>query len=396
MRRFLLAVLLLVGAAAATQSVYYRRVLDPLPAGCTVFGTRTLCRVADGAPLPAPNPDAVSSADEPVTAVSGVDRQHTRSAESHVEAVALSWGQDRVDERELPLSGTYSPDRTGNGATIWVVGSGVDVTIAQLSGRVSNPFAAEAPPYDCHGSGTKASVTAAGSSYGIASAAIVRGIKVLGCGGGGSSGDLVDGLSYVLANLAARNVVLITVSYTGRNSAVESVIADLVAADATVVACAGDQGTNACNFFPASQTGVISVASSTPKDDRYSFSNYGSCVTMFAPGHDITTQTLGGTVVNSTGTALAAAEVAGTAAMVLQGNPSWSGAQVLSNLLGRATQDVISSAKSTPNLLLFVLQNSNPPQPTTTSGSSTTSSPASGIAMSLALVVSAMLLSMLA
>lgn len=388
--RALVALLALVAVAAATQTVYYRRVLDPLPAGCTVFGTRTLCRVPDGAPLPAPNPDATSSADTPVTVAPITDARASRSVHDTVapEAVALSWGQDRVDERSLPLSGTYTPDRTGNGATIWVVGSGVDVGVAQLSGRVSNPYASSSPPYDCHGSGTKAAVTAAGSSYGIASAAIVRGIKVLGCGGGGSSGDLVDGLSYVLANLAARNVVLITVSYTGRNSAVESVIADLLAADATVVAPAGDQGTNACNFFPASQTGVISVASTTPKDDRYSFSNYGSCVTMFAPGHDITTQTLGGTVVNSTGTALAAAEVAGAASMVLQGNPSWSGTQVLNNLLGRATQDVISSAKSTPNLLLFVLQNSNPPQPTTTStSSSTTSSPAAIAIVSVMLLL---------
>lgn len=389
--------LVLVCAVAATQTVYYRRVLDPLPAGCTVFGARTLCRIADGAPLPAPNPDAVSSADTPVTAVHARETRSAHAASVAPDAVALSWGQDRVDQRSLPLSGTYTPDRTGNGATIWVVGSGVDVTVAQLSGRVLNPFAASSPPYDCHGSGTKAAVTAAGSSYGIASAAVVRGIKVLGCGGGGSSGDLVDGLSYVLANLAARNVVLITVSYTGRNSAVENVIADLLAAGATVVAGAGDQATNGCNFFPGAQTGVISVAATTPKDERYSFSNYGSCVTMFAPGHDITTQTLGGVVGNSSSTALAAAEVAGAAAMVLQGNPSWTGAQVLSNLLGRATQDVISSAKSTPNLLLFVLQGSNPPQPTTTtSGSSTTSSPASGISMSLALVVTSMLLSMLA
>lgn len=382
--------LVLVCAVAATQTVYYRRVLDPLPAGCTVFGTRTLCRVADGAPLPAPDPDAVSSADMPVTATPMADSRKTRSVHADTvdpDAVALSWGQDRVNQRSLPLSGTYTPDRTGNGATVWVVGSGVDVTSAQLSGRVTNPFAASSPPYDCHGSGTKAAVTAAGSTYGIATAAVVRGIKVLGCGGGGSSGDLVDGLSYVLANLAARNVVLITVSYTGRNSAVENVIADLIAADATVVAGAGDQATNACNFFPGSQTGVISVAATTPKDERYTFSNYGSCVTMFAPGHDITTQTLGGVVVNSSSTALAAAEVAGAATMVLQGNPSWTGAQVLNNLLNRATQDVISSAKSTPNLLLFVLQGSNPPQPTTSTTTSTTSSPAALAAASLPMLL---------
>ena len=363
----------LVALVVAEQTAYYRRVLSPLPAGCVVYGTRTLCRVPDGTVLPVA--DAMGAADTPVRAAAAVERGIVGSS-SRTRAVALSWGQDRVDQRSLPLSGTYTPDRTGNGVTLWVVGSGVDVAAPQLTGRVTNPFAVSGSPTDCHGSGTKAAVTAAGSSYGIATGVQVRGIKVLNCAGDGSSGDLVDGLAYVLANLAARNVVLVPLTFLGRNSAVESAVADLQAAGATVVAAAGDQGTSACNFFPGAQAGVLSATSSTPSDARYSLANYGSCVSLFAPGRDITTQTLGGSVVNATGTALAAAEVAGAAAMVLQGNPSWNGTQVAAWLLGRATQDVISSAKSTPNLLLFVLQSTNPPQPTTSTTTSTTSSPA--------------------
>jgi len=391
MQSMRIVALLLLGAAlvAAEQTVYYRRVLAPLPAGCTVYGERTLCRVADGAVLPAADAAAVASADTPVHATRADTVAVVGGGGMRARAVALSWGQDRVDQRSLPLSGTYTPDRTGNGATVWVVGSGVDVGAPQLAGRVTNPFTSTGSATDCHGSGTKAAVTAAGSTYGIATAALVRGIKVLNCNGDGSSGELVDGLAYVLANLAARNVVLVTVSYIGRNSAVENAIADLQAAGATVVAGAGDQGTSACNFFPGAQTGVLSATSTSPSDARYSLANYGSCVDMFAPGRDITTQTLGGVVVNATGTALAAAEVAGAAAMVLQGNPAWNGTQVAAHLLGRATQNVVSSAKSTPNLLLFVLQTTNPPQPTappSTSTTSTTSSPASMRASCLGLL----------
>ena len=295
------------------------------------------------------------------------------------EATPLSWGQSRVDQRDLPLDNQYNPDRTGNGATVWVVSSGVDESIGQLAGRASNPFFATTPNTDCNGAGTELGVVAGGSSYGIAWSPFVRGVKVLDCGGGGSSSQLVEGLTYIRDNPASRNVVLIGVTYLGRNEAVEEVVEALIADDMTVVAGAGDQATSACNFFPGSQAGVISVAASRRNDARYALSNYGSCVDMFAPGQDVTTQTLGGTVVNRTGTDIAAAHVAAAAAMRLQGSPNNDGAQVLSNLLGRATLDHISDAKGTPNALLFVLQDSNPPQTTTTGSSSTSSSTATAL-----------------
>lgn len=376
MHRLVTFLCLAVVVAHATKTVYYPSALQPVPHGCTVYGQRaTVCHLNDS--QVAPKTGGYEGFDEPLIAPSDT------GGEVSPQAVAQSWGQDRVDQRTLPLDGQYNPDRTGNGATIWVVSSGVDASVGQISGRATNPFTTSQPATDCNGQGTEVAVTAGGSTFGIASAPFIRGIKVLDCNGDGGTSNLVDGLSYILANPQSRNVVLIAVSFIGRNSAVEKVIEDLLADDMTVIAGAGDQATSACQFFPAAQDGVISVTSSTPSDKRYSFANYGSCVTMIAPGRDITTKTLSGTTVNRTRTRLAAAHVAGAAAQVLQGSPSLTGAQVLSNLENRATVGEISNTDGTPNLLLFVLQDSNPPQ-TTTSGSTTGSG---AIALSVPFVV---------
>lgn len=377
----LLILLALATVALASRTIYYSHPLDPTPSGCTVYSQRfTVCHLDDDL-APAPAPGGHDAVDQPLIASTDAE-----DADVISKAVAQSWGQDRVDQRELPLNKQYNPDRTGNGATIWVVSSGIDATVGEVSGRTTNPFSASDPRTDCDGQGTEVAVTAAGATFGVASAAFLRGVKVLNCNGNGGTGDLVDGLTYILENPQSRNVVLIAVSYVGRNSAVEAVIEDLLAAGMTVVAEAGDQSTSACQFFPGAQDGVISVTSTTRGDSRYSFANYGSCVTMFAPGSKITTMTVGGTPVNRTGTRMAAAHVAGAAAQVLQGNPAFTSVQVLENLMDRATLNEIGSASGTPNALLFVLQNSNPPQGTTSTGT-TTGSGASTLAMNVALAI---------
>lgn len=377
----LLILVTLVGVALASRTIYYQRALDPVPEGCTVYSQRyTVCHLEDDL-APAPAPGGHDAVDQPLVVGSDAD-----DAEVVSQALAQSWGQDRVDQRNLPVDGIYTPDRTGNGATIWVVSSGIDTGVGQISGRATNEFTTSRPASDCNGQGTEVAVTAGGSTFGIASAALLAGIKVLDCNGNGGTDNLVDGLTYILDNPQSRNVVLIAVSYVGRNGAVEAVIEDLLAAGMTVVAEAGDFSTSACQFFPAAQDGVISVTSSTPGDSRYLFANYGSCVTMFAPGRRITTKTLGGTSVNRTRTRFAAAHVAGAAALVLQGSPSFTGAQVLDNLMMRATLGEISGTSGTPNVLLFVLQNSNPPQTTTSTTGTTTGGGASTLAINVAML----------
>ena len=382
MRLLLLA--LVVTCVVASQTVYYRRALDPVPDGCTVFGTRsTVCHLADDK-ASAPEPGGYDSIDVKLTTTPDDDQVATQ-------AVSRSWGQDRVDQRMLPLDNQYTPDRTGAGVVIWVVSTGVDTSVSQFTGRATNNFASSNPPTDCNGRGTELAVVAAGSTYGIATAPFIRGVKIFGCGGGSGSGDLVDGLAYILNNSASRNVVLIATSYIGRKASVEAVIEDLLAADMTVVAEAGDLTTSACNFFPASQDDVISVTSSTAGDKRYDFANYGSCVDIIAPGRKILTKTLGGANVTRTGTDMAAAHVAGAAAMVLQGNPNFNGTQVLENLLARATLGEIGNRAGTPDVLLYVLQGMNPPQTTITTTTGTTGGGASALAVNVVACLAAAL-----
>ncbi len=355
----LLLLLALAVLCAGERVVYYRRVVaNPQ---CRVYGARTVCTLPDDdAAVAAAASDSLAfvGAVEPLLGAGGGSRDGVRD-----DAATASWGLDRVDQRTLPLSGTYSPDRSGAASTVWILSSGVAPDSDEFSGRATTPFAVDEPQYDCNGAGTELAAIVGGDTYGVANFCALRGVKVLGCNGGGSTGALVDGLAYVLSVMVSRNVVLVPYAYLGRNAAVEAAVEDLLAAEASVVAGAGDLGINSCSFFPGAQAGVIAVAATRDNDARYSYSNYGPCVDLFAPGHRVATLSLGDVATNITTTQAAAAYVAGALAQVLQGSPSANGTATLANLLARATQDQVTSPHSTPNRLLYVLQDTNPPQP---------------------------------
>lgn len=292
-----------------------------------------------------------------------------------------SWGLDRIDQRSLPGSLSYNPDRTGAGVIVWVVDTGVDASHADFGGRATNVYNTYDPPGDCNDHGTHVAGTVAGTTFGVARQALIRAVKVLNCAGSGTTYTVALGLQYVLANRAPnRNVINMSLGYGTRDYVVEALLQDLFDAGVTLVAAAGNDNENACGHFPAAHTTVISVAASTTTDYRASFSNFGSCVDMFAPGQGITSAKRGGGSLLLSGTSMAAPHVSGAAALAVQ-NVDLAPLAVRNNLNGRATQNVISNANGSPNLLLFVLQSSNPPQPggsttttTTTTASTITSS----------------------
>jgi subtilisin family serine protease len=268
-------------------------------------------------------------------------------------AVPGSWGQDRVDQRWLPLDNSFAPPATGAGATVWVVDTGVDAAHAEFAGgRASNDFSVFASTVDCHGHGTHVSSTAAGVQYGVAPGARLRAIKVLDCSGGGSTYGVAQGLAYVLAHLSGRDVINLSLGYGARDAVVESIIADLVAAGAIVVAAAGNSGTNACNHFPSAHAGVLAVAATTSSDARASFSNYGSCVSLFAPGANIRAALRGGGSTTMSGTSMASPHVAGAVALLLERGVAPADAPAA--LLAACTAGAVSSVAGSPNRLLFV------------------------------------------
>jgi len=268
-------------------------------------------------------------------------------------AVPGSWGQDRVDQRWLPLDNSFAPPATGAGATVWVVDTGVDAAHAEFAGgRASNDFSAFASAVDCHGHGTHVSSTAAGAQYGVAPGARLRAIKVLDCSGSGSTYGVAQGLAYVLAHLSGRDVINLSLGYGARDAVVESIIADLVAAGVVIAAAAGNSNANACNHFPSAHAGVLSVAATTSADARASFSNYGSCVSLFAPGANIRAALRGGGSTTMSGTSMASPHVAGAAALLLERGVA--AADVPAALLAACTTNAVSSVAGSPNRLLFV------------------------------------------
>lgn len=293
---------------------------------------------------------------------------------AHTVVTAASWGLDRINQRSLPLDNIYTwpSGNDGTGVTAWVVDTGIDTAhqeflTAQNTVRASNVFATYSPSYDCNGHGTHVSGTIGGATVGVARNIQLRGVKVLNCAGAGTTYTVAQGLLYVLSHLGSENVINLSLGYGARDSAIEAIINDLMAARAVIVAAAGNEARSACLHFPSAQTGVISVASSTSSDAMSSFTNWGTCVNLIAPGSYITSARMNGGYTVMSGTSMASPHVAGAVALILQTHPGASNAYTWSILQTQATQGSIAVGSSgTPNLLLYslpVTTASAPPTP---------------------------------
>jgi len=175
---------------------------------------------------------------------------------------------------------------------------------------------------------------------------------------------VAQGLLYVLAHLTGADVVNLSLGYGARDSAIEAIINDLMAARVVVVAAAGNTANDACTHFPSAQVGVISVASTDSIDQRSSFSNFGPCVNLFAPGSLITSARMGGGSIVMSGTSMATPHVVGAAALILQNNLLYTTSQTWAAILARATTGVVVNEAGSPDLLLYVR---DPPAPASAS-----------------------------
>ncbi|PHR67593.1 S8 family serine peptidase [Alcanivorax sp.] len=283
-----------------------------------------------------------------------------------------TWGLDRVDQPALPLDSSFQyPDNGGRDVNIYVVDTGVRTTHQEFTGRVLPGrnfvssggflFGGSVNPddyEDCNGHGTHVAGTAAGSTYGVAKQANVVPVRVLNCYGSGSTSAVIAGIDWVAGN--HQKPAVANLSLGGFTStALDTAVANAVDAGVTMVVAAGNDNANACNGSPNRVPEALTVGATTRQDQRSSFSNFGACVDLFAPGSDITsawyqsdTQTA-----SLNGTSMAAPHAAGAAALYLGANPSATPGAVNVALVDDTVTGAISNAgNQSPNRLLQITQ----------------------------------------
>lgn len=289
---------------------------------------------------------------------------HLHDEVVEITAAARSWGQDRVDQRTLPLSATYDLPRingtaySGSGVTVFVIDTGLAAhqeCPAPRCRQVAN-FAGDGIARDCQGHGSHVAGTVAGGTTGIAPGAQVAAVKVLNCEGSGSWSSILAGMNYAASNKPPGAAVA-SMSLGGPYSqSINTATNNLAKVMVTMVA-AGNENQDARNTSPASATSanVLTVASTTSSDTRSSFSNWGPAVDVLAPGSAIRSANpcaSGSSCSCSTcysswsGTSMATPHVAGAAAVFLQWKPNWTASQIASYLRCAATPNRISGLPS--------------------------------------------------
>jgi len=278
-------------------------------------------------------------------------------AADDVEKNPPSWGLDRIDQAALPLDGQYAYAGNGSGVNVYIIDSGIDFAHPEFEGRAAAAFTAVDDgngANDCYGHGTHVAGTVGGSTVGVAKGVSLYAVRVLGCTGGGSMSALLAGIDWLTANAKHPAVANLSLG-TSWSSQLNAAVAAAVQAGITIVTSAGNNSTDACNQSPAAEPSAITVAASSPTDAQSYYSNWGSCVDLYAPGDAIESAHMGGGYVQMTGTSMSSPHVAGAAALVLQATPSASPADVASRVITlTATRKLTGLGKGSANRLLQI------------------------------------------
>ncbi|CRK56674.1 Alkaline serine exoprotease A precursor [Alloactinosynnema sp. L-07] len=272
------------------------------------------------------------------------------------------WHLDRIDQRALPLSTTYTYPNTAQGVNVYIVDTGILISHQEFEGRARyarDTVDDDTDGTDCHGHGTHVAGIAGARTWGVAKGVTLHAVRVLPCTGSGPKSDVIEGIDWLTAN--AVKPAIVNMSLRGSPSDIEdTAVRNSIATGLTYIAGAGNDAGDACGYSPGRMPEVVTVGNTTRTDARYTGtqgSNFGACLDLFAPGTAVTsawndsdTATFTGT-----GTSMASPVVAGAAALYLAAHPAATPAQIHDALVGCATTNVVGNPGSgSPNRLLFL------------------------------------------
>ena len=294
-----------------------------------------------------------------------------------------AWGLDRIDQREEGLNDTYNYTLTGAGINVYVFDSGINSSHEEFTGRIEPGFNVINDAYgteDCSGHGSHTASLIGGTTYGVAKQVKLIPVRVLNCNAGNSSSaTLYTAINWIIEHHQTGVPAIVNMSVgMSKSIAFNEAAQALIADGLIVVGAAGNQNRDACLYSPASEPSVISVGGIDRAALRASYSNYGTCVDIFAPGSDLVGAWFGSTNTyrSSSGTSNAAPIVSGIVALMLQDNPSLTQSQVEERLKTNATRDVLFNiGPDSQNLLAYSMFDSSGPVPITTVPVTTTTIP---------------------
>jgi len=269
-------------------------------------------------------------------------------------------GTDRSDQR-TGRDGQYNDfNCNGTGVDVYIVDTGIRSTHNEFTGRMGNGFTAindGRGTEDCNGHGSHVASSAAGTQFGMAKKATLHASRVLNCQGSGTNTGVIQGVDFVRTDCTSkgRRCVANMSLGGGASSALDNAVTNAVNAGITFAVAAGNENQNACNVSPARAAAAVTVGAVADNDSKASFSNFGSCVDIWAPGVSI----LGANSTSNTatqtisGTSMASPHVAGAAAQFKSCNLSASPAQVLAGLKNNANLKCITGLDAnSPNTML--------------------------------------------